>query len=115
MAMTITQDALDKHCQEHGIMPEHGRDFARSLGFTIAPAEPPEAMVKLAFQAWKGARVPPGSHDAWHAGYLAALQHVVDVVKGAPDVSSDFNRGPGRFCRRADILTALGAGGRDAG
>jgi len=47
---------------------------------------------------------PPSVRDTWQA----ALQHAVDVVKGAP------GGGSGDHIRRAAILTAFGAGGRNA-
>lgn len=92
-----------------------------TLGITITPAEPPEAMVKLAreivFRMSGGFSF--AEDDAAMRAALAALQHTVDVVKGAEHEHAGHYAGlrEGVLISRVTqaILTALGAGGRDAG
>ena len=85
-----------------------------AAGITIQQ-EPSEAMVRLAREIAAG--LYPGDEAGivggqWDAGAavkaaLAALQHAVDVVKGAKRVGDIA--GSGSLIVRADILTALGA------
>jgi hypothetical protein len=79
-------------------------------GITITPAEPPAEMVKLA-RAYADSLGLPSAHEhrIAYAAHLAALQHVVNVVK------AHDNAGYPGLIDRATILNALGAGGRDAG
>lgn len=102
---TITQadyDAAQKLAARMG-----GR-FVLNEGVVIAPAEPPAEMVKLAREI---AREAVDGGDLYVRVALAALQHAVDVVKGAHAVAE---YGDWRVSRSA-ILNALGAGGRNAG
>jgi hypothetical protein len=114
---TITQENLARQCEVYRLPIEQGRSFARALGITITPAEPPAEMVKLAReivakicdQQQQVREVMIGDWDT-HAvmrAALATLQHAVNVVKGA--------HGTDVLVERAAILTALVAGGRDAG
>ena len=119
MTMTITQEQLDAMLDEATAAGEirPSASFVDallgSLGITITPAEPPE-MVKLAREAFsKDDNIEEAS--AWpvyRAAYLAALQHAVNVVKGAPFTTTPSCR---RVVDQEAILAALGAGGRNAG
>ena len=115
--MTITHDALADKAKHYGLPELAAANFVAALGITVAPAEPPETMVKLAREI--AATLYPGDEAVitsgqWDTGAgvkaaLAALQHAVDVVK------EHDNAGYPGLIERATILTALGAGGRDAG
>ena len=111
---TITQEQFETACRDSGLFAKEATLLIDSLGITIAPAEPPAEMVKLAREAFcKDDSIEEAS--AWpvyRAAYLAALQHAVDVVKGAPVRGRSSGES---LVAVGDILTALGAGGRDAG
>lgn len=102
---TITQEQFDN---VQRLARRMGGSFVLNEGVTITPAESPEAMVKLAREI---AREAVDGGDLYVRVALAALQHAVDVVKGAHAVAE---YGDWRVSRSA-ILNALGAGGRDAG
>ena len=114
---TITQEQLNDHAERIGMWWADARELALCLGITIAPAEPPAEMVKLAReivakicdQQQQVREVMIGGWDdhAVMRAALAVLQHAVDVVQntGATDT----------LALRATVLNALGAGGRDAG
>jgi hypothetical protein len=113
---TITQENLARQCEVYRLPTEQGRSFARALGITITPAEPPAEMVKLAEdfarKAWMSAQGDPGR--AAKISSLLTLQHAVDVVKDAvPPRCAGTNMV--EVDQLFAILTALGAGGRDAG
>ena len=117
---TITQQQFEAAYEKYkaGCQNTDQDDFAVSLatlGITITPAEPSEAMVKLARQiASKVHGCHPDDVLTVGSGYqaaLAALQHAVDVVK--PIVMNE--RHWTRETLLDDILNALGAGGRNAG
>jgi hypothetical protein len=100
--MTITQEQRNNLFIAAGRSRDFDTELA-SLGITITPAEPPWEAAYWAFVNGKQDD-PPSVRDTWQA----ALQHAVDVVKGAP------GGGSGDHIRRAAILTAFGAGGRNA-
>lgn len=115
---TITQEQLDAMLDDATAAGEIRPSatfvdaLLGSLGITITPAEPPAEMVKLAREIAES--VNPNDYERAVAikAALAVLQHAVNVVKRAE------NRGLGGgplHIERAAILTALGAGGRDAG
>jgi hypothetical protein len=79
----------------------------QALGITIAESEPPEAMVKLAREIVQDVPSVTGGYVDMQNAALAALQHAVDVVKGAKRVGDIA--GSGSLIVRAHILTALGA------
>jgi hypothetical protein len=111
---TITQENLARQCEVYRLPIEQGRSFARALGITITPAEPPAEMVKLAEdfarKAWMSAQGDPGR--AAKISSLLTLQHAVDVAAEAESKCPDCVWGPwmANYMRNA-----LGAGGRDAG
>ena len=79
-----------------------------TLGITITPAEPPEAMVKLACVICQD--MATGLDPDEYA--LAALQHAVKKARRMRDQRIE-SAAAVEVCD--EILTALGAGGRDAG
>jgi hypothetical protein len=101
--MTTTDDALK---------------LVATLGITITPAEPPEAMVRLAREIADRAAgyCDPAEKHPCQKVALAALQHAADVVQGAEHEHAGHYAGlrEGVLISRVTqaILTALGAGGR---
>jgi len=102
---TITQEQVFAGADHHRIDRHDALKLVASLGITITPAEPPARMVKLAREIANNVN----DVDPVFAAALAALQHAVNVVERASSVGY-----PGLIHRHC-ILTALRAGGRDAG
>jgi hypothetical protein len=109
MAMTtIMQEQVFAGADHHRIDRHDALKLVASLGITITPAEPPAGMVKLAREIANNVN----DVDPVFAAALAALQHAVDVVRNAP---VDGSAAPWHVTASiTHILTALGAGGRDA-
>jgi hypothetical protein len=107
---TITQEQRDVLFKAGG-RSKHFDDALARAGIAVKQ-EPPAEMVKLA-RAYADSLGLPSAHEyriAYEA-HLAALQHAVDVV--GPIVMNE--RHWTRDTLLDDLLTALGAGGRDAG
>ena len=111
--MQITQEQFETACRDSGLFANEATLLINSLGITITPAEPPE-MVKLAREIAGACRPVNEDNGTWSPEWvaLAALQHAVDVVKGFSG-REDFSGVC--YVPLSPILTALGAGGRDAG
>lgn len=77
---TITHEQFEAACSISNVPEAALRTALWDLGITIAPPEPPKAMVKLARDAVIAA-APIGDWDTWQDGYVAALQHAVQVVR----------------------------------
>jgi hypothetical protein len=114
---TITQEQFYDLWHHGGKSKSEFREYLERKGYTITPAEPPE-MVKLAVyvvqQAIGRQQIAPSERSVqdMEAGALAMAQHVVDETVLAANQCPDRVWGPWMAQR---ILTALGAGGRDAG
>lgn len=65
---------------------EQAAQAMRDIGITIAPPDPPEAMVKLAEAACLYGEGTL-ARRMWVAGYIAALQHAAKVVREAKKAS----------------------------
>ena len=109
MAMTITQEQFEAASRAYRVSgnPDPLLGAFIAAGITIAPPEPPEAMVRLAREIADRAAGycdPALTHPCEKAA-LAALQHVVDVVK--PLVLNE--RHWTRETLLDDLLHALGA------
>jgi hypothetical protein len=110
---TITQEQFEAIRQ--GVWDANGcRELAAQAfikeGITITPAPPSAEMVKLAREIGaETAKDWPAVESMCSKAALAALQHAVCVVEREVKYSN------GALVDRSAILTALGAGGRDAG
>ena len=111
--MTITQEQLEAACYNATDL-EDVDDIIKAtlitLGITIAPAEPPDAMVRLAWTFVEGlprtVEMTPDERQFAKRAALAALKHAVDVVNTA---RRDCGPGASSADVRRHILTALGA------
>lgn len=81
-----------------------GGRFVLNDGITIAPPEPPEAMVKLA-RGQVVAQAPMGEWGQWERGFVAALRHAERAVRDAPS----YQQRVGGWVSRNYILTTIGA------
>jgi hypothetical protein len=113
---TITQEQFEAASRAYRVSgnPDPLMGAFIAAGITITPAEPPEAMVKLAEdfarKAWMSAQGDPGR--AAKISSLLTLQHAVGVVKVQPVRGRSSGES---LVAVEEILTALGAGDRDAG
>jgi hypothetical protein len=108
---TITPDDLHKAADHCHIDRHKAHLLAATLGITIAPPAPSEAMVKLAAYVVQKriaeGQIAPSERTVanMEAGALAALQHVEKLVLDAPTVTL----GEAVYAPLPFILTAIGS------
>ena len=111
---TITRAQLKKAMADagydQGIVDAAVTSTLRQLGFRIID-EPPEGVVKLAFDAQKQASTFASPSHAWRDGFIAAIMHARQAVESAESalhISFGVETALPESVRRADILRQLG-------
>lgn len=111
---TITRAALEQAAQKLVCTPGELFEAVTALiGYApaIAPPEPPEGVVKLAFDAQKQASTFAWPSHAWRDGFIAAIMHARQAVESAESalhISFGVETALPESVRRADILRQLG-------